>query len=124
MARRKRSIHNGDGFTWSWLANLGGIPLLTVIFFGVGWYFTSGQTLKEHDVAISKIQSESTLRSEEEKKAREKVRDEFISNQQKTAEGIAKLDTRLAVAETQQATMNQQLGKVVDLLQQIAKPRP
>ena len=56
-------------------------------------------------------------RVQEDTAARTKIREDFMSNQQKMTEVLGKLDTRLAVAETNQKATNDQLGKIVDLLQ-------
>ena len=56
-------------------------------------------------------------RVQEDSAARIKIREDFMTNQQKMTEVLGKLDTRLAVAETNQKATNDQLGKIVDLLQ-------
>ncbi len=133
-AKRKRTSNghqNYDGFTWSWLANLGGVPLLTVLFFGIGWYFTSGQTLRDHDIAIKQQQLESktdreslAAKVESEKTARENVRNEFLAAQRETVLVLGRLDTRLSVSEKQQDTTNRQLEKIGDLLSSLKQTPP
>lgn len=58
-----------------------------------------------------------TDKAQEDATSRVKIREDFMANQQKMTEVLGKLDTRLAVAENNQKAANDQLGKIVDLLQ-------
>lgn len=60
-------------------------------------------------VAFEKVQEDTASRA--------KIREDFMLNQQRMTEVLGKLDTRLAVQETNQKMTNDQLGKIVDLLQ-------
>ena len=76
-------------------------------------------TLTRHGDDITQIKTEIKQANSEDLAAKAKIRDEFLASQVKTAEGIAKLDTRLAVAETTQKTQLETLNKIADNLQRI-----
>ena len=101
------------------LINVGGIPLITAIFILVGFYFTTSGTLVKYGEDIKTLKSTVDTKVEVDTTARAKIREDFLASQVKTAEGIAKLDTRLAVAEQQQKTSNETLTKISDTLTKI-----
>lgn len=85
------------------------------------------QSLQSDDIRTIKTKLESSAKlssdkAQEEVGARNKIREDFMANQQKMTEVLGKLDTRLAVAEANQKATNDQLGKIVDLLQRAAPP--
>jgi predicted nucleic acid-binding Zn-ribbon protein len=103
------------------------IPLATAAISLIGFYFSTNSTLlrygediKSLNSKINETHSVVAAKTEDDSKARAKIRDDFLASQVKTAEGIAKLDTRLAVAETQQTTANAQLSKISDTLEKIS----
>lgn len=100
-------------FTWGSIVNLGGIPLITAVFFVVGNYFVNGERLNKVETALKDV---STSR-EDERKSRENVRNEFLLSQAKLVEVLGRLDTRLSVSEKQQEVTSRQLEKINDLLQ-------
>lgn len=109
-----------SGFTPGNLLNLGAIPILTGIITMVGFYYSTNsdiQKLKEKIEIAGKTISDKTV---DDTAQREKIREAFLSSQTKTNEGIAKLDTRLAVAEQQQKTANEALSKISETLQKIS----
>ncbi len=113
MATRQQASH---GFNTATIVQVLAIPILTVAFYAVGNYFITGNKLAEHDTAIKSLVEAEKHDKEEDAKAREKTRNEFIGYQQKTTEILGKLDTRLAVSETKQETANQTLLKIADEL--------
>lgn len=109
----------------SLLTSLGVIPILTAIFSVGGFYYVTNGTLTRHtdDIVQIKTKLESTATADTTE--RSKIRDEFLASQMKTVEGIAKLDTRLAVQEQAQKNGNDTLNKIADTLQKItAMPTP
>ncbi len=107
------------GFSVGSLTNLGAIPVLTAIITVAGWYYVTSYRLNQYAEDLSRVNKAVIEKAEVDDHARAKIRDEFLASQIKTAEGIAKLDTRLAVAETNQKTANDTLGKIADTLQKI-----
>ena len=105
--------------TFGNLLNLFAIPLLTALIFGTGWYFVTSYRLNQSDVTVAEIKKTVIDKTQEDATARAKIRDDFLASQMKTADGIAKLDTRLAVAETNQKIANDTLSKISDTLQKI-----
>jgi hypothetical protein len=118
MARR-RPAPQGSGFTLGNLTNLGAIPLLTAIVTLSGFYYVTKDQLARQGEDIKVVTKTVTEKTTEDALARAKIRDDFIAAQIKTNEGIAKLDTRLAVAETNQKVANDTLTKIADSLQKI-----
>jgi hypothetical protein len=124
MARRRRSYYEDERpqpnatFTWGNLVNLGGIPLLTAAAVFVGQWALTGDTLKRHDASLKEI----VVSREDEKKARDNVRTEFLASQSKLVDVLNKLDTRLSVSEKQQELAGRQIEKISDILQQNQQP--
>lgn len=121
---RRRRYHRDEpqptaSFTWGNLVNLAAIPLVTAIIMLTGWYFLTSDTLKRHGDELKQVQGD----KKEEREARDRVRNEFLDGQRKNNEALSKLDTRLAVAEKQQETANQLLGKLVDTIQRATPAR-
>ncbi len=126
MARR-RFIDRGQvrgTFTAGSLLNLFAIPFITVGSVMIGFYYTTGDTLRRHDEAIAAIQKDSKVVTDEDRKTRDNDRQVFLANAVKTADVLAKLDTRLAVNETKQEVANQTLNKIVDELSRITTVAP
>lgn len=116
-----------SGFTLGNLVNLGGIPLITAIITVSGFYYVTSYRLDEQDRTVrslsSKLEGAGKVisdKSADELAQREKMRDAFLASQAKTTDGIAKLETRLAVAEKQQETANATLNKISETLSQIS----
>lgn len=118
MTRRK--IKEPSGFTLGNLVNLGAIPLITGSIILIGFYYTTSGTLIRYGEDIKVLRTTVDTKVESDTTARTKIREDFLASQVKTAEGIAKLDTRLAVAEQQQKTANEALAKISDSLQRIS----
>lgn len=103
----------------------GGFLMAGGAYFSIVWTQTSTTTdIKRLETAVQLATRLTTDKAQEDTAARAKIRDDFIANQQKMAEVLAKLDTRLAVAETNQKSTIDQLGKIVDLLQRSAAQPP
>lgn len=121
-----------SGFTLANLINLGAIPIITAGITFLGFYYGTNYRLERASEEIKAIQSKLestgkviTDKTNDDAVQREKIRDAFLQAQSKTNDGIAKLDTRLAVAEQQQKTSNEVLAKISDTLQKIsAFPQP
>jgi hypothetical protein len=111
-------------FNLGTLINVGGIPLLTIGFGVLAFYFTTGATLTQHSAAIEKLQIETKTTTDVDLKAKEELRKQFLEAQNKNLEILGKLDTRLAVAETKQETANQTLSKIADELSRITSIVP
>lgn len=116
-----------SGFTPGNLVNLAAIPVITAILTGVGFYYSTNTKLERYGDEIKTIQSKLegaskaiTDKGADDNTQREKIREAFLASQTKTNEGIAKLDTRLAVAEQQQKTANEALTKISETLQKIS----
>ncbi len=116
-----------SGFTIGNLVNLGGIPLITAVITVSGFYYVTNYRLEQQAESIKtlnlKLESAGkvvTDKAADDTAQREKMRDAFLASQSKTNEGIAKLDTRLAVAEKQQETANAALTKISETLSQIS----
>ena len=136
MGQRRRSVAVQEpqnfGFTLGNLTNLMAIPLLTGGIILIGFYYTTSGTLMRYGDDIKTLNSKLetttkvvTDKTTDDAVARAKIRDDFLASQLKTAEGIGKLDTRLAVAETNQKIANDTLNKIADSLQRItAIPAP
>jgi len=114
----------GSGYSLGSLTNLGAIPLLTAVFSVAGFYYVTNGTLSRHGDDIIQIKTKVESSVAEDNAARNKIRDEFLASQTKTAEGIGKLDLRLAVAETNQKTANETLSKIADSLNRITATIP
>ena len=120
MTTRKKTAHQEQsGFTIGNLTNLMAIPLLTGAIILIGFYYTTNSTLMRYGEDIKTVNKLVTDKTTEDSAARTKIRDDFLASQIKTAEGIAKLDTRLAVAETNQKIANDTLSKISDSLTKI-----
>ena len=121
MTRRRRHEEPSPtaSFTWGNIVNLGGIPFITAVFFFVGNWFVNGDTVKRHDIAIKEF----VTTREEEKKAREGVRNEFLQSQSKLIEVLGRLDTRLSVGEKQTETIARQVEKLTDSLVRPTQPQ-
>jgi hypothetical protein len=116
-----------SGFTLGNLVNLGGIPLITAVITISGFYYVTNYKLETQDAAIKALSTKLeaagkslTDKSADDTAQRDKIRDTFLASQIKTTEGIAKLDTRLAVAEKQQETTNATLTKISETLSKIS----
>jgi hypothetical protein len=125
VARGKRH-EDSSSFTLASLTNLVAIPVVTGGIALIGFYYVTNSTLLRYgdDIKNINVKLESTAlqiskKTEQDDAARTKIRDDFLASQLKTVEGISKLDTRLAVAETQQTVTNQQLSKIVESLNKI-----
>jgi hypothetical protein len=134
MVRNYPSIRDGSSFTLANLTQLAAIPLVTGVITVVGWYYVTNDRLNRYGDDIktlnTKVEQSTNVvsrKASEDLEARSKIRDDFLTQQVKTNEGIAKLDSRLAVAEAQQSIMNQQLSKIADSLSRLttfALPSP
>lgn len=108
------------GFNTATVVQVGLIPVLTVIFLAIGFYYTAGDTLRLHDTEIREIQKDRKKVLSDITEKRENDRNTFLTYQQKTNEILSKLDTRLAVSETKQEVANQTLAKIADELSKIS----
>lgn len=117
MPRRPRRLANV--FTTGNLVNLLAIPVLSAGIVVIGFYYTTGDTLKRHDEAIIKIETNARQLSETEQKARDEARKQFMESQTKIADVLTKFEVRLAVQENKQETANKTLEKIADELGRI-----
>jgi hypothetical protein len=92
-----------------------------------GFYYVTNYKLETAAEQIktinSKLEAASKtieVKSSDDTVQRDKIRETFLASQVKTTEGIAKLDTRLAVAEKQQETTNATLNKISETLSTIS----
>lgn len=111
---------HSSGFTLASLTQLAAIPIITGGITLVGFYYSTNSQLARYSDELKAISSSVATKTADDSAQREKIRDSFLQLQAKTNEGIAKLDTRLAVAEAQQATTNQTLVKISDTLERIS----
>lgn len=116
-----------SGFTIGNLVNLGGIPLITAVITVSGFYYvtnykleTTAEQIKTINAKLESASKSIELKTSDDTAQRDKIRETFLASQVKTTEGIAKLDTRLAVAEKQQETTNATLIKISETLSQIS----
>jgi len=132
VRRRRSAPVVASGFSWGSLTNLFAIPIVTGVIVMSGFYYVTNDKLGRYGADIVRINDKIEIsnksvldKTAEDAAARAKIRDEFIAAQMKTADGIGKLDTRLAVAEANQKIANEQLTKISDSLQKIvAFPPP
>jgi len=94
----------------SWLERYGFniTTLATVIFFGLGFYFSTTYTLTQHSDSLRKLE----LSDRTNEKAREKVREEFVTNAERTAKGISDLNTKTEVQNVQLQSIKEALDKI------------
>lgn len=109
-----------SGFTMGNLVNLGAIPVITALLTVVGFYYQTNAKMERYGDEIVSIKRVVAEKTNEDNTQREKVREAFLNSQKETNSGIAKLDTRLAVAETQQKVANDALTKISETLQKIS----
>ncbi len=116
------------------LLSLTATPVIAAIIALVGFYFTTNATIQQQaeaiklltqqaektNVKIETVSKSVTDKTDNDNTQREKIRESFLAAQTKTSDGIAKLDTRLAVAENQQAVANTQLQKISETLDRIS----
>lgn len=119
MPRQQRPPPPHSGFNLATLVQIGAIPVLTIVFYFVGNYFITGNTLSEHTKELASIEHQRQRDREDEQLVREKTRQQYMDYQQKTTDILSKLDTRLAVSETKQEVANQTLSKIADQLTKI-----
>ena len=113
-ASRRTQSRINSGFSAGSLTNLAAIPIATAVFTMVGFYYITNSTLQRHTEDITAVKNELKTATIDDNAQRAKIREEFLAAQTKTYEGIGKLDTRLAVAETQQKAANDTLTKIAD----------
>lgn len=120
--RRYRTVPQPikSGFTVGNLVNLGAIPILTAMLTVIGFYYQTNTRLERYGEEIVSIKKVVADKTNEDNVQREKVREAFLKSQDKTNDGISKLDTRLAIAETQQKIANDALAKINETLQRIS----
>lgn len=108
------------GFNLATIVQVGLIPLITVVGIMVGFYYTTGDALRRHEIELG------DLRKTDDKngRAREQIAKQFLEYQQKNNEILGKLDTRLAVSETKQEIANQTLGRIAEELARINSASP
>jgi hypothetical protein len=112
---------NGNGSSW-WRqqVTVGNIVQIAVIAFGLaGFYFTTSATLSSHAKAIdvqAKAMTEviADIRRLDREAAleRDKTRVEMVQRAERTADGIAELNKRMAVAETKYDAIKDELIKI------------
>ncbi len=124
VPRRRRPPRVSEGYSIGSLTNLGAIPIITAIFTVGGFYYVTNGTLTRHTEDIVQIKTEIKQATDVDSAQRAKIRDEFLAAQMKTSDGIGKLDTRLAVAETQQKVANDTLSKIAESLNRITTVVP
>lgn len=109
-----------NGFNLSSIVQLTFIPAMTAIVVLIGFYFTTSSTLTRYGEDIKTLKGVVDSKVEADIAARNKIREDFLATQLKTADGIAKLDTRLAVAETNQKTQLDTLNRISETLSKIS----
>lgn len=102
MAKRARpSIFNAGT-----AINVFSIPLLTIAFWLVGWYFTTGDALKHYATDISNLQA-----------GREQDKKEFGTKFDQMNTSLGALNTHAAVQDEQSKMMNETLKTISSQLQ-------
>jgi len=121
MAKRAvyRQHQEPSGFNIASLTNLLVVPFLTGAIILIGFYYTTNSTLVRYGDDIKTVKATVDTKVEADTAARAKIREDFLTAQMKTNEGLGKLDTRLAVAETTQKTQLETLNKIADNLQRL-----
>jgi hypothetical protein len=110
MFGRKLAEPPPSVFNAGTIVNVLAIPIITAALIGAGFYYTTRDELARHDLAINAEAS-----------SREKLRDEFLENSKKTADGISQLSTHTAVQDEQVKQTISSLDKIstqLDLLRQ------
>ncbi len=131
MPRRRSAYHVEAEVTPSppasnWLTALGHVPVTFVLTFIVTaaiFYGVTQYRLASYDTELVALKSwkdqmgpQLQTRLDQEAQQRTGVRNEFLANQARTTEILAKMDSRLAVSETKQEAANQTLNKIADEL--------
>ena len=106
----------------SWLnggtiINILGIPLITAIFIGGGYYYTTRDILAQHTAEIAKEVATREAAMKEENEGREKIRNALINYADKTQHSIDTLAAHGMVQDEQIKAVNGTLDKVVNGLQ-------
>lgn len=99
-----------------WLAPMALAALVAL----TGFYYTTNSTVQQQSEQIKQLQKLVSDKTDTDNAQRDKIRESFLASQTKTNEGIAKLDTRLAIAEEQQKVANTQLTKIGDSLERLS----
>jgi len=141
MTKHPRVVHRRPTppyvptFSVDRILSLTATPLIAGGIAAIGFYFTTNATIQQQaeqikttvveiERANAKIEavSKNVIEKQEgDNQAREKIREAFLASQKETTTGISKLDTRLAVAETQQNVANNQLQKISETLDRISQ---
>lgn len=109
------------------ILSLTATPAIAGLVAMVGFYFTVNATLQrqgdEQKTTAARVEAVTKLveqKKTDDDASREKIREAFLASQTKTNDGIAKLDVRLAIAETNQKVANDELKKIADSLAKIS----
>lgn len=96
------------------LLNIG--ILFSILTTSVGFYYNTTSKLNEHTKTLDKLEVASKVSDD----AREKVRNDFITNAAKTADGIAVLNTKTEVQNVQLQNIAVSLDKMNRLLEAVS----
>lgn len=105
----------------SWIERYGvNLTTLGVVFFtAIGFYFSTINTLNEHSKALEELKTV----NKNELKEREKIRSDFITNSEKTAAGIATLNTKTEIQNVQLQEIGKSLDKINRTLETVTVQR-
>lgn len=117
---RAKPPQNGNGSWWRSQVTVGNaINFAAIVVACTGFYFNTNSTLADHSKAIDRIEKliavhEAELRRVEKSDMgeRDKTRAEFLTRAEKTSDGIAELNKRMAVAETKYDAIRDELVKI------------
>jgi len=122
--RRARAIHHEPWFNGGTLINVLGIPILTAIFIGGGYYYTTQDVLARHTAEIAKEAVAREAAVKEENEAREKIRSALVGYADKTQSSIERLTTNAMVTNEHMKGLDSTLDRVVNGLQRIEQNLP
>lgn len=107
--RRDAAPHPSPSFSWGNIVIVCLVPFLTALVVVVGQWAVQGDTTKRNVEEIK-----------QEKAEREKMREVFMSSQNRLVEVLGKLEGRMSVSEKQAEQITKQLDRLSDT---ILRPR-
>ena len=127
MAKRRAPvIVRTSPFNWGTLVNVLGIPILTTIFLGGGFYLTTQKDLAEHTRLLAEEAIKRDALKDAEDTKREALRQALLDYASKTQEGIAKLSAHVEVQDEHIKNIDDSINRLVtgfQQWQQSVKPR-
>lgn len=119
MAKRRIVNNGGSVFNWGTVVNVAMIPLLTVAFYFVVSWATTGDTLKQHEKAIAEEAAERKAMKIEDDVKREALRKALTDNSNETRSAISDLSKTVAVQANEIINIDKHLEMLVSGVQRL-----